>query len=130
MKALIVEDEFTSRLILQKFLSGVSEVHVSVNGREGLEAFKAAASEGSPFDLICMDVMMPEMDGPAALTEIRAFENENGSREKPRVKVLMTTGLGQADSALDSIRSLYDGILTKPVRLTTLMDTLASLELI
>lgn len=115
----------------RSFFLSSSEVHVSGNGREGLEAFKAALDQGSPFDLVCMDVMMPEMDGPAAIIGIRAFEEEIGIKEKiSRVKVLMTTGLGETDSALDSIRNLYDGILTKPVRLNTLMATLASLGLI
>ncbi len=129
MKSLVVEDEITSRLILQKFLANHSEVHVSSNGREGLDAFKAAFDQGSPFDLVCMDVMMPEMDGPAALVGIRAIEEGNGTGAGSRVKVLMTTGLGETDSALDNVRNLYDAILTKPVRLNALMETLALLGL-
>lgn len=127
MKTLIVEDEFTSRIILQKFLSAHSEVQVSVNGHEGLEAYRAALDQDAPFDLVCMDVMMPEMDGPTALTGIRALEQARGIETKNRVKVLMTTGLGESDNALDNIRGLYDGILTKPVRLNTLMAILTSL---
>ena len=48
MKALIAEDDFTSRLLLQKFLSPFGEVHVAVNGAEALEAFREAKKNGDP----------------------------------------------------------------------------------
>ena len=74
MKTLIVEDDFTSRLFLQTFLSRYGECHIAVNGREAVEAFRMAADNGSPYDLICMDIMMPEMDGQEAVKQIRALE--------------------------------------------------------
>jgi len=74
MKVLIVEDEYTNRLLLQTFLSQYSECHVAVNGREAVDAFLSAIEEGQAYDLICMDVLMPDMDGHQAVKAIRTYE--------------------------------------------------------
>ena len=52
MKTLIVEDDFTSRLLLQTFLSRYGECHLAVNGKEAVEAFRMALDNGSPYNLI------------------------------------------------------------------------------
>jgi two-component system, chemotaxis family, chemotaxis protein CheY len=130
MKALVVDDEFTNRIILQKFLSRHSEVMVCDNGSAAVDAFISALDAGHPFQLICMDVMMPVMDGPAALAKIRECEEERGTPRDKSVRIILTTGLEGSDSSMDCVRDLADGILTKPVRLNSLMETLASLGLI
>lgn len=61
MKTLIVEDDFTSRLFLQEVLKEFGEIHLAVNGQEGLTAFQEALNQGKPYNLICLDIMMPEM---------------------------------------------------------------------
>ena len=78
MRSLVVEDDFTSRFLLQTILSTYGECHGAVNGREALEAYKASKEKGEPFDLICLDIMMPEMDGQEVLKEIRDIEKEEG----------------------------------------------------
>ncbi|MDQ7834656.1 MAG: response regulator [Humidesulfovibrio sp.] len=104
MRALIAEDEFLGRKVLTAFLSTLFEVDIAVNGKEAVAAFQMAHDEGKPYDLILMDIMMPELDGLEALTQIRAKEHENKLR--PQVKVLMTTAL---DDAKTVIRSFHDG---------------------
>ena len=79
MRTLIVEDDFTSRLLLQTYLSRYGECHVAINGKEAVEAFRMSKQNGSKYDLICMDIMMPEMDGQTALREIRALEEAGGN---------------------------------------------------
>ncbi len=68
MRTLIVEDDFTSRLLLQSFLSRYGDCHIAVNGLEAVAAFRAAKEKGENYNLICMDIMMPEMDGQTAVT--------------------------------------------------------------
>ena len=74
MKILIAEDEFVSRTKLEKILSSYGECHVTVDGSEALLAFKAALETNEPYDLICLDILMPKMDGHEALQEIRKME--------------------------------------------------------
>jgi two-component system chemotaxis response regulator CheY len=78
MRALLVEDDFASRLLLQTFLFRFGECHAAANGREAVEVFRASWEMGLPYDLICMDVMMPEMDGCEAVRQIRAQEQARG----------------------------------------------------
>lgn len=78
MKSLIVEDDFTSRFVLQEFLAPYGQTHIAVNGKEPMEAVGISAKENKPYDLICLDIMMPEMDGHAVLKAIRIIEEEKG----------------------------------------------------
>ena len=127
MKTLIVEDELTSRVILKKILSPFGEVHLCYNGNEAIDAFLSTLDQGTPFDLICMDFMMPEIDGHAALTRIRAIEKEKGITPSEKVKVIMTTGLSNIETEYVDITSMCDAILLKPIRKDTLLKSLQNL---
>jgi two-component system chemotaxis response regulator CheY len=130
MRALIAEDDFTSRLLMQKLLAPYGESHVAINGREALEAFKAARLKRRPYDLICLDIMMPEMDGQTVLREIRAIEEGAGTRHERRVKILMTTALKDAKNVMTAFRELCDGYLVKPIDKAKLLKYLAELGFI
>ena len=129
MRALIVEDEFLSRKVLRSFLMTLFEVDIVVNGREAVEAFKLSHTEKRPYDLILMDIMMPEVDGIEALQKIRTIETENHFR--PGVKVIMTTAL---DDPQTVIKTFYDGeasaYIVKPVAKDKLYNELEKLGLL
>ena len=114
MKALIVEDDFTSRLLLQELLKPYGNSHVAVNGIEALKVCKEAIKNKSQYDLICLDIMMPEMDGQTALKEIRALEDEAGFNSSSRAAIVMTTALGDVKTVMGSYYELCDGYLVKP----------------
>lgn len=78
MRTLIIEDNFISRLILQRLLSSYGICDIAVNGKEALEAFFPGWEEEIPYDLICLDICMPEMNGQEALRAIRRFGAEHG----------------------------------------------------
>ena len=67
MRSLIAEDDSTSRTLLHTLLSQVGGCDAARNGREAVEAFVARLHTNSPYDLVCLDIMMPELDGQAAL---------------------------------------------------------------
>ena len=114
MKTLIVEDDFTSRLFLQTVLARYGECHIAVSGMEALEAFRIATDHESPYDLICMDIMMPEMDGKEAVKQVRAMEEARGISSINGAKIIMTThSLGQARRLGDEILFLSEGRLVE-----------------
>ena len=78
MKYLIVEDDFAARRLLQRYLSNYGDCDIAVDGNEAVEAFRQAVDEKEPYDLICLDIMMPNMDGHEALKVIRQIESEHG----------------------------------------------------
>ena len=76
MKTLIVEDDFTSRLLLQEFLKAYGPCHIAGNGGKAIEAVSLALDAQEPYDLICLDIMMP--DGQ---TRIPTVQRNAGGRQ-------------------------------------------------
>lgn len=130
MRTLIVEDDFTSRLLLQTFLSRYGECHIAINGKEAVEAFRLSAQSGAKYDLICMDIMMPEMDGQEALRQIRAIEESGGTLSTSGVKVIMVTALDDVKNVFTSFKSLCDAYVFKPVDTGQLLSNLKTLALV
>ncbi len=129
MKTLITEDDFTSRRLLQEFLRPYGPAHIAVNGKEAVEAVHTSLEAGEPYDLICLDVMMPEMDGQTALRRIRQMEEKAGVG-MDFAKILMTTALGDKDNILEAFAEQCDGYLVKPIRKDLLLQELLKLGLI
>jgi len=130
MKTLIAEDDFTSRIFLQEVLKKYGTVHVAVNGREAVDAAVAALDAGQPYDLICMDVMMPEMDGHEALKQIRKSEEARGIMFFRGTTVLMTTALDHMHDIMRAFYGLCDGYLPKPISKGQVLEKLREFDLI
>lgn len=131
MRFLVVEDDFTSRKLLQRILSPYGDVDVAVNGQEAVDAFEGALNEEKPYELVCMDIMMPEMDGQEALKRIRILE-KNVSRSGPdEAKVIMTTAL---DDPKNVVEAYYKGGATsyvpKPIDRQLFLQLLRNIGLI
>ncbi len=130
MKTLIAEDDFTSRLLMQALLSPYGECHIAVNGREAVHAFRMARAEGHPYDLVCLDIMMPEMDGHGVLKAIRAAEEADGILVGDGAKIIMTTALQDTNNVFTAFREMCDGYLVKPVNKAKLRSQLTSFGLV
>jgi two-component system, chemotaxis family, chemotaxis protein CheY len=130
MKTLIVEDDFTSRLFLQTFLSRYGETHIAVNGKEAMEAFRMATDSKSPYDLICMDIMMPQMDGKEAVKQVRAIEEARGVLSPCGAKIIMTTAVTDMKDVMQSFKELCDAYLFKPIDTSKLLGELKSFQLV
>lgn len=130
MRTLIAEDDITSGALLRSILSPFGECEIVVNGREAVAAFSAAQQDGRPYDLICMDIMMPEMDGHAAVAEIRALEEAAGPSCSRRVKIIMTTALDDEGSVTRSLLGTCDAYVVKPINRVNLLDHMKALALI
>jgi two-component system, chemotaxis family, chemotaxis protein CheY len=130
MKTLVVEDDFTSRVLLQELLKSYGPVHVAVNGKEALEAVRVSLEAGEPYNLICLDIQMPEMDGHSALKEIRVMEEAKGYTAGRRSRIFMTTALADKENIMEAIKGQCDYFLAKPIQKKTLLNELQRFKLL
>jgi two-component system, chemotaxis family, chemotaxis protein CheY len=130
VKTLIVEDEITSRVLLRELLKRFGPPHVAMNGKEAVASVSAALLAGEPYDLICLDIMMPEMDGQEALKRIRQLEDGAQIAPEKRAKVIMTTAHADRDNVLEAIQGQCDYFLVKPIDGRALLEELRRLGLI
>ena len=93
MRILIAEDDLVSRNFLSKFLSKYGECDLVVDGLETIDAFLMAMKDKDPYELICLDIMMPKVDGVKSLKAIRDLERQYGITPDRHVKIIMTTAL-------------------------------------
>jgi two-component system chemotaxis response regulator CheY len=114
IRVLVVEDDFLSRNFLGKIASAYGQVEVAVDGLEAVEAVKRSYEAKDPYAVIFLDIMMPELDGQAALKQIRAYEEELGVLASDTCKVIMTTALGDAKNVMSAFDSSCDAYITKP----------------
>lgn len=131
MKSLVVEDEFVSRKLMQLYLSRYGETHVAVDGEEAVDAFRIALESDDPYDLVCLDIMMPGISGHEALERIRTVEKEAGIAPRQECKVVMTSAL---DDPKNVVKAYYRGgatsYMVKPISEQALSATLEELGLV
>lgn len=130
MKTLIVEDDATSRLLLVELLKPHGPTDAVDNGRDALAAVKASLAMGKLFDLVCLDIMLPGMDGQQILKEIRRLEEAAGYPVGAGSKIVMMTALRDKDNILAAFRAACDGYLPKPIDRRKLEEQLRGLSLI
>jgi two-component system chemotaxis response regulator CheY len=129
LRALVVDDDVTCRILLEGLLSKYGECHSALNGAEAIKAFKASLDTTKAYDLICMDIEMPDMDGNEAVTQIRSIEEHSSKSDASEVKILMTTSIQDLKIMFQSFTARCDDYLTKPVDGRKLEQKLISLGL-
>jgi two-component system chemotaxis response regulator CheY len=130
MKVLIAEDDFTSRTVLQNILGPFGDCHIAADGIEAIEAFMVAWAEGHRYDLICLDIMMPKMDGQEVLKRIRTMEENEGINIGEGVKIIMTTALNDKYNVLTAYNEQCDAYFVKPISRYSLLVQLMEFGLI
>jgi two-component system, chemotaxis family, chemotaxis protein CheY len=130
MRILIVEDDLTSRLLMQELLKNYGLAHIAVNGREAVEVVRASLKINQLYDLICLDIMMPDMDGQQALREIRDMEEAVGITYTKGAKIIMTSALTDMRNKIAAFSGLCNGYLEKPISKDKLLEELKNIGLI
>lgn len=114
MRILVVEDDFTSRRVLGRILESFGSCDVAIDGEEAVAAVKLALEGDVHYDLICLDIMMPKMDGQAALKQIRGMEDEHKILLGDGAKIVITSALQDSQNVMEAFRSQCDGYIVKP----------------
>ena len=130
MKILLAEDDFATRKFMASFLAKYGECDVTVDGMEAVDAFLMALEDKEPYDLVCLDIMMPVMDGYQALMGIRNLEKERNIPADKALKVIMTTALNEEKNvkmAFELGCTIYSG---KPIDQERFEQAMKKLNLI
>ena len=130
MRILIAEDDLVSRKFLFKFLSKYGECDLVVDGLEALDAFLISLRDSKPYDLICLDIMMPKVDGVKVLKHIKDLEVQKGILPEKRAKIIMTTALAETQIVQNAFDIGCDAYAAKPIDTAKFIDVLKKLGLI
>ncbi len=130
LRCLIVDDDRVCRELLRAMLGPYAECTFAYDGEEAVQAVRLALADGAPYELICLDIMMPGMDGHHALERIRAVELEHGRTGSDGAKVIMTTALRDSKHCVRSFREGCEGYVTKPIREEELLAKMRELGLL
>ncbi len=130
LKILVAEDDMVSRKFLSKFLSQYGECDIVVDGLEAIDAYMISMRDKKPYDLICLDIMMPKIDGVKVLQAIRDLETQKGLLPEKRVKIIMTTALAETDLVQKAFEYGCEAYASKPINTEKFVVVLKKLGLI
>ncbi len=130
MRILVVEDDYISRRLLCRYLEPYGTIEEAINGHEAVDAVRRAIDDGHHFDLICLDIMMPGMDGQQALVLLRQLEADNGMPLGQGAKVVMTSAMEDSQDIMQSLNASADGYVVKPIEKRRFIKTLEETGLI
>lgn len=110
-KILVVDDNFANRQLLIEILRDYANCDIAVDGKEGWEAYQRSVSENSPYDVILLDIEMPELNGLQVLSMIREHEKKTGAAKK--LPIIMVTAHSKPFN--DAFDRGCDDYILKPV---------------
>ncbi|MBN1589161.1 MAG: response regulator [Pirellulales bacterium] len=127
---LIVDDDLISQEVLRDILSAYGSCDTVSDGQEAVDAVRIALENGTPYDLVCLDILMPNASGHDALQGIRRTEADHGLAGSDGVKVIMTTALRDSQHCLQSFREGCESYMAKPISATELLQQLYAMGIL
>jgi CheY-like chemotaxis protein len=112
-KILVVDDTEMNSELLVETLSEVAQCDVRANGEGALEAYNQSLESGGPYDLILLDIAMPDISGIEVLKIIRAAEKTRGVRLGRGVPIIMVTAY--KEPFMDAFNGGCDDYILKPI---------------
>ncbi len=128
MRSLVVDDDKICRTVLQHTLAPFGPVTYAIDGLAALAEVARSLAQGQPYDLITLDIMMPELDGQQTLKAIRRLEDLFGCVR--RSSVAMTSALDDKKNVMTAFREQAELYFVKPLRLEQVLADLRKVKLI
>jgi two-component system chemotaxis response regulator CheY len=128
MRTLVVDDDHICRSVLQHTLQGFGPVTYAIDGISAVAEIARSLAEDRPYDLVTLDIMMPDLDGKLALKLIRRLEELFAVQVA--VKIAMTSAMDDKESILGSFRDQADLYFVKPLKLDQVLSELRKAQLI
>lgn len=129
MRILAVDDELVSREKMKKIMGGFGECLAAENGKKAIEFFRAALDKQEPFDLVAIDVSMPDMNGAEVLHTMRGLENDFLVPKENRVKAIMVTSRSDKETIISCVQAGCNDYIVKPFDKNVISKKLSGLGL-
>ena len=131
LNALIVDDSKYQRYIIELCLAQYAQCSQAEDGEQALALFGAALRQGQPFDVVVLDILMPVLDGHAALRGMGLLQQQLGVPPEKRAKIIMLSSLDDPKNMMQAqFEEGAHAYLTKPFEDEVLVETLRNLDLI
>lgn len=124
MKILVADDELVSRKKLEQIVTQIGDCVATETGGEAITAFEHAWEGGLPFDVIFLDISMPDMSGIDVLKNIRQIEADKGITRARRARVLMVTSHSDQKIVVSSLEAGCDNFIVKPFNKESVLEKL------
>lgn len=130
MRILVVDDDGPNRKLLRDIVSKLGECETAEGGQEAISAFQKAWEDWRPFNLIFLDILMPEIDGRQVLLKIREIEKEKKISEQHQIRIIMVTGVSEEEMVMDCLRNGCDEFIVKPLDIKLVFEKIKKLGLL
>ena len=127
MRVLIAEDDMISRKIMLKMLETRGECDFAMNGIEAVDAVYLSMKEKRPYDLICLDIMLPKIDGLSVLKSIRDLERQMGTET---AIVIIITALETEKVVKEAFDIGANAYATKPIYKSKFLEVLSKFKMV
>jgi two-component system chemotaxis response regulator CheY len=124
---LIVDDDPAGLRLISRFLAPYGQCDLADHGHEAISLFRQGLETGHGYDLVCLDIMMPGLDGHAVLQSLRQLESEHGVLGSSGVKVLMLSATSDTKHCVRAFTEGCEAYIAKPLNKNRL---LAEVELL
>jgi two-component system chemotaxis response regulator CheY len=121
-----VRDTPTITLLLDEPLAPYGKCDVAENGQDAINAFEAALHGNEPYDIVCLDIMMPEIDGFEVLDQIKQIEDKKGISGRAGA----TTSLNRLKDIMKAFKGQCEDYIIKPINQEKFLNKLRQLKLI
>lgn len=127
IRILILEDDPTSGTLLTNFLTPHGNCDLVTDGKRAVEFFQKAIRAHARYNLVLVDIMVPETLGHDVVRLIREVERKEGIPYENKAKVIVTSALSDPENIIEAFKANCDSYLIKPIRKAKLINEIKTL---
>ena len=129
MRTLVVDDELVSRKKMIKILNTFGPCDSVQNGKAAISVIKTAVEESNQYNLITLDISMPDISGTQVLTAIREIEDDHELTTEKKAKILMVTSHSDIET-VKACAGKCNGYVVKPFNKELLVEKMTKINLL
>ncbi len=130
MKSMVVDDVALNCRMLKALLEPYGDCHMANDARTTVQLFQKAWKTSAPYNLICLDIQMPDIDGLKLLQVLRQMEEKMVIEEDRRARIMMVTGSDVQETHRKARALGCDAVIVKPIHRDDLMKLVKEWKLV